>query len=606
MKQRVSLCAAVLAAVLLAAGCELFPDLEAPAETGSLSIAFGEGGGPSGGRAVSEETLSTLRYDLTLTGPDNETIAVSLTAGESFSQEVHLGGWHIEAKAYTPDGALFGAGSTTATIKPGHNPVRIPMTEVETAGEGFVPVTGITGVPTVGTVGIPLTLSGTVTPTNATNQTVAWSVNNAGTTGAFITGTSLSSTGAGTVVVTASIADGLAVGTPYTENFTITINAAFVAVTGITDVPAAGTAGTDLTLIGTVAPSNATNQTIVWSVNNAGTTGASITGDTLSSTGPGTVVVTATIANGTAVGTPYTQDFNITINAASDPTSVTHTVSGVSFTMRLVPAGSFQRDSGTSNISVISAPYWMGETEVTQELWEEIIGGGSYNNPSYFMDNPEDTSSDGWKKLPVENVSWYQAIAFCNKLSLRDGKTPVYSVSSISDWGALDYNTIPTMDDSTWNNVTANWSADGYRLPTEMEWMWAAMGADTENQGQTNTTGYNKAFAGSIGSNVIGDYAWYTTNSSGKTHEVKRKLPNELGLYDMSGNVWEWCWDRYDTYPNGSRIDYRGPASSPDGYRAYRGNSYSDAQIGISIGVRNYHYPYNIDWEVGFRVVCKD
>jgi endo-1,4-beta-xylanase len=184
------------------------------------------------------------------------------------------------------------------------------------SGNNFVAVSGITGVPVSATVGIPLTLNGTVSPSNATNKDILWTVSNAGTTGANISGNTLNTTGAGSVTITANVANGIAQGTAYTQNFNITVNTSFVAVSNITGVPTSATVGTPLTLSGAVSPSNATNQTIVWTVSNAGTTGASISGNTLNTTNAGTVTVTATIVNGQTASTNYTQNFSITVNTA--------------------------------------------------------------------------------------------------------------------------------------------------------------------------------------------------------------------------------------------------------------------------------------------------
>jgi uncharacterized repeat protein (TIGR02543 family) len=182
-----------------------------------------------------------------------------------------------------------------------------------TITSAFVAVTGITGVPTGGIAGTPIVLSGTVAPDNATNKAITWSVKSAGTTGATINGNTLTTKASGTVTVTATIANGKTASTPYTQDFSITITNNFVAVTGITGVPTGGTSGTPIALSGTVAPDNATNKAITWSVKSAGTTGASISGNTLTTTAAGTVTVTATIANGKTASTPYTQDFTINI-----------------------------------------------------------------------------------------------------------------------------------------------------------------------------------------------------------------------------------------------------------------------------------------------------
>jgi formylglycine-generating enzyme required for sulfatase activity len=368
----------------------------------------------------------------------------------------------------------------------------------------------------------------------------------------------------------------------------------FVTVTGITGVPASGTAGVTLALNGTVNPANATNQAIVWTVKTDSGTGAGISnGNRLSTTGVGTVTVTATIANGTAVGTDYTQDFNITINPPPG-THMTPTLSGVSVPFRYVPAGSFRRDSTAANITITKG-YWMGETEVTQELFQAVMGV----NPSYF-DNSigrEPDSGELQNQRPVEMVSWYDAIAFCNKLSLLDSKEPVYSVISVPDWNTV---TIPTIDDPDWNNATMDTTKDGYRLPTEMEGMWAAIGADKTVQ--PNTTGYNKPFAGSTGSNSIGDCVWYDDNSNSKTHEVGKKAANELGLYDMSGNVVEWCWDRHGSYPGVDQTDPQGASLGTE--RVYRSSGYNHSAGSMRLGNRGHSTPQFLGSNQGFRVVC--
>ncbi len=262
--------------------------------------------------------------------------------------------------------------------------------------------------------------------------------------------------------------------------------------------------------------------------------------------------------------------------------------------LKYVPAGTFQRDADIKNTSTVSE-FRMSEKEITRAQYGRVM-----------LNDPSDTKFSSGKTDPVQTVNWYHAIVFCNKLSMLEGLTPVYSINASTDparWG-----TIPTQDRrATWDAVTANWSANGYRLPTEMEWMWAAMGADTDNPGKVNTKGYNKEFAGSNGTNAIGDYAWTKENSNDTTHPVGTKLPNELGLYDMSGNVNEWCWDWWTkNYPSGSTTNYKGAASGDDRVeRGGSGDSYAwDSYANCSIFVsRGKYYPCVLGFFAGFRVV---
>ena len=258
-----------------------------------------------------------------------------------------------------------------------------------------------------------------------------------------------------------------------------------------------------------------------------------------------------------------------------------------------VPAGRFQRDSNADNISVITKAYSLSKYQITRQQFKDIMGT-----------DPSSTSYSTGMSDPVQQVNWYHAIAFCNKLSIKEGLTPAYTVSGVSDWANLAFSSIPTTSNATWNAAECDFNANGYRLPTEMEWMWAAMGAPADGQnGGTNTTGYLKAFAGQgYGAGMsIDDYAWYTSNSSSKTHPVGEKLPNELGLYDMSGNVWEWCGDWYGTYPTGTITDYTGSPSGSN--RVIRGGGWGSNASLCTVAVRGGNYPYYRYGIYGFRIL---
>ncbi|PKN22320.1 MAG: hypothetical protein CVU65_15270, partial [Deltaproteobacteria bacterium HGW-Deltaproteobacteria-22] len=265
-------------------------------------------------------------------------------------------------------------------------------------------------------------------------------------------------------------------------------------------------------------------------------------------------------------------------------------------TLKYVPAGTFQRDATATNLSVVSV-FRMSQYEITRAQWVAVTGWADPSNVTYSSGTND----------PVQRVNWYDAIAFCNKLSIAEGRTQVYGVSGV-DFSTLTYAAIPTSDNATWNAATANWSANGYRLPTEMEWMWAAMGADTENPGAVNTTGYANAFAGSTGTNAIGDYAVFGYNGSevGRTttmrsNPVGSKWANELGFHDLSGNVREWAWDWYGTYPSGTVTDYRGPASGAN--RVLRGGDWYYAASNCTVANQNNGGPSFQGINLGFRVV---
>ena len=187
--------------------------------------------------------------------------------------------------------------------------------------------------------------------------------------------------------------------------------------------------------------------------------------------------------------------------------------------------------------NVTLSDYYIGETEVTQELWEAVMG----SNSSYFKDSTN----------PVEKVSWDDCQEFVKRLNELTGKT--------------------------------------FRLPTEAEWEYAARGGN-------KSKGYKYS-----GSNTIGDVAWYTSNSSAMTHPVGTKSPNELGLYDMTGNVWEWCSDWYGSYSSSAQSNPTGPSTGS--YRVLRGGSWFINAQGCRVSFRDYGNPDNRGYDYGFRLV---
>jgi formylglycine-generating enzyme required for sulfatase activity len=202
---------------------------------------------------------------------------------------------------------------------------------------------------------------------------------------------------------------------------------------------------------------------------------------------------------------------------------------------------------------VTVSSFYMGKYEVTQKEYQEVMG----TNPSRFKGD----------NLPVEQVSWYDAVEYCNKRSQKEGLTPAYTINE--------------------TNVTWNRNANGYRLPTEAEWEYACRAG--------TTTAYN------TGANMSYNAGWCYENSDRKTHPVGQKSANAWGLYDMHGNVYEWCWDWYGSYSSGSQTD---PAGAVTGsYRVRRGGNWSILGHALRSAQRGVGSPSNRYEDSGFRVV---
>ena len=226
----------------------------------------------------------------------------------------------------------------------------------------------------------------------------------------------------------------------------------------------------------------------------------------------------------------------------------TFKVNGVSFDMIMVEGGTFTMGATSEQGSdaydwekpahqVTLSDYYIGETEVTQALWQAVMG----SNPSNFKGNSN----------PVESVTWNDCQEFVEKLNKLTGRT--------------------------------------FRLPTEAEWEFAARGGN-------KSKGYKYS-----GSNNVKDVAWYTDNSGSKTHAVKTKSPNELGLYDMSGNVWEWCQDWYGSYSSNAQTNPTGPATGS--YRVLRGGSCYYFARYCRVSFRDCYSPVSRSGDRGLRLV---
>ena len=238
-----------------------------------------------------------------------------------------------------------------------------------------------------------------------------------------------------------------------------------------------------------------------------------------------------------------------------------------------------------SGRSITIPDMYVCDHEVTRGEFKEVMETDPSTASAYDKDGKKLTG-DAVLNNPVNYVNWYAAIAYCNKLSLKENLTPCYSVSGVTDWESLAYSSIPTTSDDNWDALTYDKEADGYRLPTEAEWEWLARGGEK----------YTYA-----GSNTVDDVAWYKTNTKDTgSREVKTKQANGYGLYDMSGNVWEWCYDRYNTVSSNTADT----GASSGSYRVLRGSSWYNSVSRCQVSYRNYYYypNYRING-CGFRVV---
>ena len=249
-----------------------------------------------------------------------------------------------------------------------------------------------------------------------------------------------------------------------------------------------------------------------------------------------------------------------------------------------VPGGTYTQTDGTNSFSHTISTFKMGKYQVTYNLWNTVYQWAVANGYT-FAD-----AGAGSGNTPVTTVSWRDSIVWCNAYSQETGLTPCYTYSS----AVIKDSTNATACD----NAVCVWTNNGYRLPSEGEYQYAASYINGSswtpyNYASGATADYTNAAA-------TGLVAWYSANSGSVTHAVGGKTANALGIYDMSGNVWEWCWDWYGTYP-GTSTDYRGPASGSG--RVVRGGSYYNGGGAgyLQVGGRFSSFPYYASSSLGFR-----
>jgi formylglycine-generating enzyme required for sulfatase activity len=239
-------------------------------------------------------------------------------------------------------------------------------------------------------------------------------------------------------------------------------------------------------------------------------------------------------------------------------------VEGTDFTMIHCPRGKFmmgvsEDDRNPKRVVSIKKPFLLGEAEVTQELFEKVMGF----NPSLH----KGVNYHNSKQRPVEQVTWYDAVMFCNKLSERLGRRPYYNMTDISYEDQKSKTTIQ------YANLSYNLLANGFRLPYEKEWEYAAK------------SGSVYKYVGTNDKSTVVNFAWSKYDARDETHPIKGKLPNQWGFYDMLGNVWEWCCDKNEE-PN----------------HIARGGSIKYPTILLRNTFRSVHKPEHRVPDQGFRI----
>jgi len=230
--------------------------------------------------------------------------------------------------------------------------------------------------------------------------------------------------------------------------------------------------------------------------------------------------------------------------------------------------------------------FYISRHAITQGLFETVMG----TNPSWFT-GAQGRPPIGWeheRDLPVERVSWYDALVFSNRISIMKGLTPAYSIAGSTnpdDWGP-----VPTNRNEVWDAVKIILESNGYRLPTEAQWEFAAKGG---------VQAMHYSFSGSQHVTLV---AWYVGNSEGRTRQVGTTITyNELGIFDMSGNVSEWVWDWYGPYTSDPKTNPTGP--SMGFYRVLRGGNWASMYSHVRSVARISRAPWNRLNIDGFRVI---